>query len=397
MPNNQESPSVQPVAHGHLRALDGVRGLAILMVILSHAFEANYQTAGPVARFVGWLFHYGLFGVDLFFVLSGFLITGILFDSLHDDGFFRKFYARRTLRIFPLYYFILIIILLLTVPLHLHWGDMGWLLALYLQNLHPYTISNFSPGAGIGLYHFWSLAVEEQFYLVWPAIVFYVRGKRALLLTTLIGSVAALLLRIGLLAAGATSLAIHVTTICRADSLLLGCALAIFYRSNMWGHVKQIAPLGFIGAAATIIGSIVLLDPYLVGHPLLGRFWIDGLRYSVLGFCFTCLIAWSLRPQSACEWFFKRGWLCFLGKYSYGIYVLHVLALSIISLPLRAFVLHRLHNKALAVVVAGVVSLVVGIMAAYLSFHWYEKPFLRLKHRFDYRRKSLNYSSPQDG
>ncbi len=131
------------------------------MVILSHAFKSNYETQGPLINFVGQVLYYGYFGVDLFFVLSGFLITGILYDSRQDDGYFRKFYARRALRILPLYYGVLIVCLLLTHPLHLHWGDMGWLLMLYLQNLHPMKIMDFSPGAGIGLYHFWSLAVEE--------------------------------------------------------------------------------------------------------------------------------------------------------------------------------------------------------------------------------------------
>jgi peptidoglycan/LPS O-acetylase OafA/YrhL len=91
------------VARGHLLALDGVRGLAILMVIACHAFESDYESRGFVFRTIGELLHYGNTGVDLFFVLSGFLITGILYDSQNDDGYFRKFYARRVLRIFPLY------------------------------------------------------------------------------------------------------------------------------------------------------------------------------------------------------------------------------------------------------------------------------------------------------
>lgn len=156
----------RPIAAGHLLPLDGVRGLAILMVICSHAFESNYNSGGFLIRTIGHVLFYGFFGVDLFFVLSGFLITGILYDSVNDRGYFRKFYARRALRIFPLYYGVLAVCLLLTRPLHLHWGDMGWLLAFYLQNLHPMKIMSFSPGAPIGLFHFWSLAVEEQFYLV---------------------------------------------------------------------------------------------------------------------------------------------------------------------------------------------------------------------------------------
>lgn len=156
---------------GHLLPLDGVRGLAILMVVCSHSFESNYNSGSLPVRVLGHLFYYGSFGVDLFFVLSGFLITGILVDSITDAHYFRNFYARRALRIFPLYYLVLLLCFALTRPLHLHWGSMGWLLPVYLQNLRPQEIVTFSAGSGIALFHFWSLAIEEQFYLVWPAIV----------------------------------------------------------------------------------------------------------------------------------------------------------------------------------------------------------------------------------
>ena len=124
------------------------------MVMGSHAFESNYEKGSRAIRWIGGILHYGNVGVDLFFVLSGFLITGILYDSLKDDGYFRKFYARRVLRIFPLYYGVLVVCFLLTRPLPLHWGAMGWLLVLYLQNLQPMAIVTFAPGPHLALYHF---------------------------------------------------------------------------------------------------------------------------------------------------------------------------------------------------------------------------------------------------
>ena len=383
-------------ARGHLLALDGVRGLAILMVIFSHAFESNYNSGGFLIRFIGHLFFYGFFGVDLFFVLSGFLITGILYDSLSDGGYFRKFYARRALRIFPLYYGVLAICLLLTRPLHLHWGNMGWLLAFYLQNLRPAEIVAFSPGAPIALFHFWSLAVEEQFYLVWPAVLFLVRGKRGLFFVMLVASAMALLLRLGLLAAGASPFAMHVTTICRADSLLLGGALAILYRSRRWAGVQRLAPWGFLGGILIIVASILLVEPLLVPHPLISEMWGEGLRFTVLAVSFACMIAWSLTSRSIGQRIFKMGWLRFLGKYSYGIYVLHVLVLAVMNLPMRVALLGLTHSKLFAVVGAGLTSLAVSIVAAYLSYHFYERPFLRLKQRFDYARPTLNHGSPED-
>ena len=386
----------QHVARGHLLPLDGVRGLAILMVIGSHAFESNYQTASPFVRLMGEALRFGVVGVDLFFVLSGFLITGILYDSLRDDGYFRKFYVRRALRIFPLYYGVLIVCFVLTGPFHLHWGNMGWLLVFYLQNFRPTVIATFSPGSHVALYHFWSLAVEEQFYLVWPAVVFLVRTKKGLLRTTLIASVGALVLRLVLVAFEASPLAIHVTTICRADSLLLGGALALIYRSGRWAEVDRLAPWGFCAAIILLLVAIRFVEPLLQHNPRGSLMWSEGWEYTVLAVASASLIAWSLRAGSMCGRLFEMGPMRFLGKYSYGIYVLHVLVLSAMNLPLRAALLGVTHSKMVAVVGAGLTSLVVSIVAAYGSYQLYEKPFLKLKHRFDYSRRTLNHGSPDD-
>lgn len=353
------------------------------MVLFSHGFESNSQAGGPLIRFIGGLFYYGLFGVDLFFVLSGFLITGILFDTSNDQGFFSKFYARRVLRIFPLYYGVLILLFLLTPFLHLHWNGMGWLLLGYLQNLEPARIATFQPSPQVGLFHFWSLAVEEQFYLVWPAAVFFIRDKRKLFYTTLIISAVALLLRLALVAHGVPAIDIHVNTLCRADSLLLGGALALIYRSRYWPRVLQLAPLGFIAATVIVALSVFILgvDPHA---PPSAIFWLEGFRYTVLALGFSCLIAWALRPRSVGLWFFELAPLRFFGKYSYGIYVLHVIFLPFFDHYFRSHIFAITHSKLLAVVGSGLLSLIIGIVAAYLSYHLYEKKFLRMKRFFDY-------------
>jgi len=387
-------PHLRHAGRGHLRSLDGVRGLAILMVLLTHGFESNYQAGGPLVRFTGNLFSYGIFGVDLFFVLSGFLITGILFDSVSDDGFFRKFYARRVLRIFPLYYAVLAILFLLTPLLHLHWNGMGWLLLAYLQNFHPAQIGTFQPSPQVGLFHFWSLAVEEQFYLVWPAAVFFIRGKQRLFFTTLFISAAAVLLRLALVAHGSPAIDIHVNTLCRADSLLLGGALALLYRSQYWPRVLRFAPFGFLAAASIILVSIDLVgvDPIISRT---GMLWTEGFRYTVLALGFACLIAWALHPQSFARWFFELSPLRFFGKYSYGIYVLHVIFLPFFVAYFRALIFSLTHSKLLAVVGAGLISLAIGIIAAYLSYHLFEKRFLRLKRFFDYDPSAHPQPAPE--
>jgi peptidoglycan/LPS O-acetylase OafA/YrhL len=384
------------VARGHLLALDGVRGLAILMVMCSHAIESDYESHGGVIRLVGRSLRYGTIGVDLFFVLSGFLITGILFDSLNDGGYFRKFYIRRVLRILPLYYGVLLVCLLLTHALQLKWGTMPWLLLVYLQNLRPAAIAGFAPGRHLALYHFWSLAVEEQFYLVWPAVVFWVRTRSGLLRTMLICSAGAVVVRVGMVLAGAAPVAIHETTICRADSLLLGGVLALLYRSAEWETAKRWAPWGFVAAIATYAGVNTIVNTRFIDAPRQGMLWSEGMSYTVLAIGFACLIVWALKEGSVCAWVFQWGWLRFLGKYSYGLYVLHVLVLSAVALPLRGALLGATHNKAVAVVGAGAACFGISMVAAYASYHLFERHFLRLKHRFDYSRNALNHGSAED-
>jgi peptidoglycan/LPS O-acetylase OafA/YrhL len=372
---------------GHVDSLDGVRGLAILMVIFSHAFQSNIEGNGTFSRVVGTILGYGIFGVDLFFVLSGFLITGILVNSLGSEGYFKKFYARRVLRIFPLYYAVLFVLFALTPMLHLQWHGMGWLMLGYFQNLRPTQIATFSPGPGLQLNHFWSLAIEEQFYLVWPAVIFFVRDRQRLLWITLSVAAVALGLRLMLVNLGVGHLVIHETTLLRADSLVLGGTLALLYRSTIWHKVQQIAPWMLFATATIVVTSILLLGSDVSTHPptsWMARLWIDGLRYSVLALGSACLIAWSMRSGSVAKWVFERSWPKFLGKHSYGIYVLHLIALPFLVNTQRAIILHATHSKMLAVVGAGMSVLVLSVAAAYISFKYFEMPFLRLKKLFVY-------------
>lgn len=383
---------------GHMPSLDGIRGLAILMVLCTHLFWSNYATGGPLLRLIGDSLRYGFFGVDLFFVLSGFLITGILVDSLDDPGYFKNFYSRRALRIFPLYYGVLIALFLITPILSLHWRGMGWLFVFYLQTMRPEELSNFSPGSGIGLNHFWSLAVEEQFYLVWPALVFWIKDRRRLLVASLAISTAALLLRLVLIGAGTNELLIHMTTVTRADSLLLGGVLALLYRSSVWQKILQLAPFGFAVAALTVVGSIRFFDREFFPAPpytTTMKLWVEGGRYTVLAFGGACLIAWSLRAGSVCERFFEGRVLRFFGKYSYGIYILHVLLLPILLARQRAAIEHLTHSKLLGVAGAGLSTLGLSVAAAVVSFNFYEKPFLRLKRYFAYQPERKTARTPR--
>jgi peptidoglycan/LPS O-acetylase OafA/YrhL len=376
-------PVPSPEAH-HLRPLDGLRGIAILMVLLTHAFEANYQNGNLLVRTVGYLCETGHFGVDLFFVLSGFLITGILIDTRNDPLYFRRFFARRALRILPLYYGVLLVLMAIGLPLHWHWNGMLPLLLTYTQNLRPAAINSMAVGPGIALYHFWTLAIEEQFYLVWPWIVYALAGRvRSVAVVSLWGSIAVLALRLLLASRGVNFLTIHMDSLTRADSLLIGGGLAAAYRSTAaWGQVSRCSKYVFVALLALMAG-VSLAHAF---SPLGATLWYLGIRYSVLAVDFAALLAWTLRPGSLAQWICERRWLRVLGKYSYGIYVLHVLIFSLFELRLRSLIRDLTGNKLLAVAGSAFALMLVSLGAAFVSYQLYEKRWLRLKHKFKYSR-----------
>jgi peptidoglycan/LPS O-acetylase OafA/YrhL len=187
-------------------------------------------------RGAGWV------GVDLFFALSGFLITGILYSSLRDRRFFRNFYARRMFRIFPLYYSVVIVLAVIfflrgsAQDLHL----VG-IVAAYLQNTPLYIEHTKNVLAFRYTGHLWSLAVEEQFYLVWPVVVFLVKDRRKLMGIAACLVVLAPVVRVALLAHGSSFDEVYRYTICRADSLLAGAWLALAVRGPMRDRIFRAA------------------------------------------------------------------------------------------------------------------------------------------------------------
>ncbi len=206
----------------HVKALDGVRGLAVLMVILYHmeylAPRSSLWAKALLAPLrIGWA------GVDLFFVLSGFLITGILLDTRESPNYFRSFYARRALRIFPLYYLVLSGILVLahftsTLNYVLPVSHDRFFYFVYLNNWWPFLRDTWH---GNILGHFWSLAVEEQFYLLWSLCVFAI-ARRHIRLAALCGIAGALVIRCALFLHGGTTRDVIENTFSRMDALLVG-------------------------------------------------------------------------------------------------------------------------------------------------------------------------------
>ncbi len=365
----------------HNPALDGVRGLAIALVLVFHLFYSNPVHPTPLSVFGAAVARAGWIGVDLFFALSGFLVTGILFDSLDDQHYFKNFYGRRALRIMPLYYGC---IALLSVLFYSATSKYPLLLLIaYLQNtpLYWHSVNPLLPLVRT-TEHFWSLAVEEQFYLLWPVIVFLVRRREALLWVAAAGAVSAPVLREWMLAHGADFGLCYTLTICRTDSLLCGGWLALAIRGPLRTRILASGPWIFALGVAACAGIAIATGNFDFG---VNR-TINGIGYSLLAVTACGLIAMANRPHSHAFHRLSVRPLRFLGRYSYGIYVWHWILLSLADDRILPRLRETLSSGPLAHVVVSLCVLLTTIPVAMLSFHAYEKPFLQLKRFLNYDR-----------
>ncbi len=383
---------------GHVPVLDGVRGVAIGLVL------ANHLTAfgGPHAIDQWWnyLAWWGWIGVDLFFVLSGYLITGILLDARDKPGFFKNFYARRALRIFPLYYAILIgsaFILpsLLPPDKAARFGSLGDEIVFYFLYLQNFTIANAGATRHGILDVTWSLAIEEQFYLVWPSVVFLV--SRRALTRVCVGLFAfALVARLYLIHAGTfTAFGVYVLTPCRLDALAVGAFLAIQQRENprfgAWARAGRSTFLLAGGAALAIVVIELLVGAVDGWAPGFGPVSLRA-GFTLNAVAFGGLLVWVVlsRAESLLARLFSSRPLTFLGKYSYGLYLVH--------LPIRALIRDRVYGPSYVgpprqfFTIAGSelpgqllfypLALAPILFVAWISYHAYEKHFLKLKRFF---------------
>ena len=364
-------------------AFDGIRAVAILMVSAAHY--------GPIvsAKFPVTLLWSG---VDVFFVLSGFLITGILFDTRRSPRFFRTFYVRRALRIFPLYFGFFLAVAVLTPVLHLGYSPWLWSNVLYVSNLfirgallhhhgNPTVLMLPGlPGGLLGLGHLWSLCVEEQFYLIWPLIVYLFPVRRRLMTVAAVLIGATIVLRTALFlhatpAENATEW-LYYSTFSRSDTLLIGAWLALWLRGvaltrtqlrRMSRHLVAIA-------AATLAAVLTVTRGWSFYQMNAG---VVTVGYTLLGLMAAGVLLRSLDEHSRVCRILRWAPFRWLGRLSYGFYffqgVIEPVALGSTDRWLR-----RPHLSWL--VVPGALGVVMAL--SWMSFALLESPFLRIKKRF---------------
>ena len=370
----RDDQSSRDTSRSRIPALDALRGAAILAVFCHHAAPPT-PTLGA-ERFLVGTFHLGWAGVDLFFVLSGFLITGILLDSRESPDYFRRFYSRRLRRIFPLYYLALTLVIVLLPMLggevlrqaaRVAWSqEWFW---TYASNLKIAVTSRWAaPYAD----HFWTLAVEEQFYIVWPLVVL-AAAPRTLARTCVLIAVLALLARFTLVFSGTSALSVSVFTLTRADSLALGALPACLLRLENGRElvtrlIPQAAVLGGGVAVAIALADIAgLVGPWWMGQ---GAAWAT-IGYSALAVAFSSAVGAAAlgAPTLGAGRIFR--FLCLTGTYSYGFYILHAPVLYVLRdlgwQPTGWS--DRLAYAATAFAIA--------YALAALSWHYFESPILK--------------------
>jgi peptidoglycan/LPS O-acetylase OafA/YrhL len=365
----------------HLRVLDGVRGVAILMVLCVH-FIGDAPARTALERGLVKLANYGVWGVDLFFVLSGFLITGLLHDSKGSSLYFRNFYVRRTLRIFPLYYGVLAVLFLVIPALpapypaglaeSAHHQAWLWLYSsnVYLAVHRAWVL----PYVG----HFWSLAVEEQFYLVWPLVVLSF-GRRSLLGVCVVVTILALGLRIALSFAGAGEMALLVLTPCRFDALCVGGFLALAVREVGLARVARPAKWSLV----PLLGLVLAASGWNATRGTLTDVVLP-VRGTLIALTFGSLLITSLAAGNGTvlSRLLRGRVMCFLGTRSYGLYVYHgIIAYGMGEHPATVAALGARIGSGAAMLVGAGAGAGVSLLVATVSYELFEKPFLRLKNR----------------
>jgi len=392
----------QPAKPGnrHILALDGLRALAITAVIIAHTnllFGGAFPTGSLNGALAG-LFGCSWAGVDLFFVLSGFLITGILCDAKGSDQFLRNFYMRRTLRIMPLYFGVLVSVSILTraVPkLLIHppssTADMISLVAFY----YNFRTAFVTKTGTLYFHHFWSLNVEEHFYLLWPLLIIMLPRKH-LLKVCICGIIASLLCRIAVILSGSWPQIAYLITPCRLDGLLAGAFIALAIRDEeTWLRVRPRIPSIMIGSACLILGLFLgqrnfaeVADVRGVPGPLVDNSFTLTIGITALSLFFAGLLSIVIEapPTSKFRRFLESPWLVSIGFYSYAIYVFHVIVIVQIYRILEHVAPWFLKWPGyLAKPLFAILLLLASYATAFASYHLYEKHFLSLKRYFGYR------------
>lgn len=372
----EKSPGYDPLLRPQMPELDAIRGLAILGVLFYHGLYWNRDLSPftPLQKKLVFLASSGQFGVNLFFVLSGFLITGLLMDSQERSDYYKRFYIRRALRILPAYYGILLVLMLTQTTTN----------SFFLMSL--IYCSNFSPLFGIAMSYsvLWTLSVEEHFYLIWPTAVHRLPERTLMFILGGVILLAPVFRVICHMHAAETNFVgsnCFIYTWNSADGLAFGALLSLVIRKIRSERQRVLrVSLLFIGAGLTLTAVGYPFD-ITTRHSTFG----EALQWAPWNLGSTGLIGvFLLVGSSPWKALVAPRILLFLGRISYGLYLYHLLvfvAYDRLILWLKPAALVSLNNWE-SMWVRFLIAGLAAIGTSYLSRLYFEEPFLRLKNKF---------------
>jgi peptidoglycan/LPS O-acetylase OafA/YrhL len=373
---------------GHIPVLDGLRGLAIIPVLIYHFSNLYKPDLSSVDIYIYKIMKAGWIGVDLFFVLSGFLITGILYDTKESKNYFTTFYYRRLLRIFPLYYAALIFLFIvipwvypsMAIIYNKTIDNQKWFW-LYVSNWY------FASQGGIGDTpggYFWSLAVEEQFYLIWPLLIYFVDKKNIIYCTVFVFILSAAT-RIILLINGFSAASLYCMTNTHMEGLALGAFLAVFIRQDIVDITEYHINIIKIFAAlllACMISFAVIRGGFV--------FWDELVSYmpmTLLAVLFGCLLLIVIYEKENTYIYniFNNNIIKSFGKFSYALYIIHVPLGRFIKI-IGGDILRKCSGGSIIAerFIFIIISTIASYLLAYMSWHLFEKQVLKLKSKLSY-------------
>jgi peptidoglycan/LPS O-acetylase OafA/YrhL len=374
----------------HIPIIDGMRAYAVLMVCQLHFFLIDESSLYKFNKFIGVILFklsdFGHRGVDFFFIVSGFLITGILLDSKKSNKYFSAFYGRRFLRIFPLYYFVLAVSFFI-LP-HLLQVDAAAGAVIKNQAwLWTYT-SNFSRVVGFSGWdsgltfpwfgHFWTLCVEEHFYIFWPLLVYYASEKWLPRIMWIIVAFSSLAVLIDFFT-GYSIPILQWATIPYAGVLSLGGLIA-WYKHNprKYEHLIRFSKKYILFLATALLLVIFIPRQYRV-YDILAFF------SSITFFCLLLVVA--INKNKITDALFNHKALYFIGKISYGIYVYHELLKPFFIIYVYKNLQKLMPDGIILLFTFTIISTAISILIAWVSWIALESPLLKLKKHFNYNRK----------
>ncbi len=363
----------------YMPSVDGIRGYGFLLVFLLHYFQPMrlmVQGSASYKILVG-AEEIAYFAVPMFFVLSGYLIGGILYGTRNREGYFRIFYSRRLIRVFPIYYLALLIIACGCAVDKYHLDYHFWTHFLFIQNLFPDFLAQYNPFQTI---QYWSLATEEQFYLLWPLAVWFFPQRRKLFgfACALIVLVFGIRIAVAHFTFNSFPLFIRYCSVTRADAILLGVLLALVYKHSLFARFKRYAKWVALAGVVPVVLWALWNGSEWPKSSLGSQFLIPWINVS------SAAIVVSVMEEGS--WLYRvcsLKWICWFGKRSYSLYIFHFMFARVFRGVLTPYLSQHIPHL-LAVFIATGLAFALTVFLAVVCYELIEKRTQKLKQHLAY-------------